>query len=110
MPLILKFTLKAIIMGTVVTAFLAGMAYAALKKLPRAAENALPISCAIVVLILIGFSTYLLRRFDLNMILTTIVSGFLAFSLLRLLFKKEIEDDGIKDRDMTGPGNGPVIE
>ena len=106
MPLVLKFTVGAVIMGTVVIVFLAGLVYAALRKLRRNVENPLPVSCAIVVLALIGFSMYLQRQFSLYAILSNTVSGFLAFFILRLLFKKEIEDDQKKNQEITDAENG----
>jgi hypothetical protein len=96
-----------VIKGTIVVGFLAMIAYSALRHLRPNDKNSLPISCVIAALMLIGFFRFLVGNLLFTTIINITASGFLAFLILRLLFKDEIEAAQAKDQEMIEGGNGP---
>jgi len=98
----------AVIIGTFETSIPAMILFIVLRRLRPNLKNQLAISCVIITLIFLGFIEFVIGHLMLMPTLSYVASGFLAFLILRLLFKTEIESAQAKNQEMTEEENKAV--
>jgi hypothetical protein len=102
MELLMRFGYIGLIaFNSIVIAIIAMFVLLFMKRVQARAKSLVPKACIVAVLIIIGLSCLLTRRFALISTLNNVLSGFVAYGILRILFRREISGIQGENQELT---------